>query len=189
MPGDPYQLTCDDPQDIEAAKAKLVEAGYSDGFEVDLYTADVCSDWTALTEIYQQQAALADITVNITTVSTDGFWTEAWMVQPFVMTCWNERGADAALNEIYRSGGAWNESFWAVDAYDALLDAASSEPDFDARRQHYLDAQTMLHEEGGTIIPYFANIFRVQKICVENIPVIGQYWFDWEGITKPASCD
>jgi peptide/nickel transport system substrate-binding protein len=189
MPGDPYQLTCDDPQDIDMAKTKLEEAGYAGGFEVDLYTADVCSDWTALTEIYQQQAALADISVNIQTVSADGFWTEAWMVQPFVMTCWNERGADAALNEIFRSGGAWNESYWNVPEYDAMLDAASSEPDFDARRQHYLDAQTMLHEEGGTIIPYFANIFRVQKTCVENIPVIGQYWFDWEGITKPASCD
>jgi peptide/nickel transport system substrate-binding protein len=189
MPGDPYQLTCDDPQDIDAAKANLVDAGYESGFEIDLYTADVCSDWTALTEIYQQQAALAGITVNITTVSSDGFWTEAWMVQPFVMTCWNERGADAALNEIFRSGGAWNESFWDVPAYDALLDAASSEPDFDLRRQHYLDAQIMLHEEGGTIIPYFANIFRVQKTCVENIPPIGQYWFDWEGITKPATCD
>jgi peptide/nickel transport system substrate-binding protein len=189
MPGDPYQLTCDDPQDIDAAKANLVDAGYESGFEIDLYTADVCSDWTALTEIYQQQAALAGITVNITTVSSDGFWTEAWMVQPFVMTCWNERGADAALNEIFRSGGAWNESFWDVPAYDALLDAASSEPGFDLRRQHYLDAQIMLHEEGGTIIPYFANIFRVQKTCVENIPPIGQYWFDWEGITKPATCD
>ncbi len=189
MPGDPYQLTCDDPQDFEAAKASLVEAGYPDGFEIDLYTADVCADWTALTEIYQQQAALADITVNIKTVSSDGFWTDAWMVQPFVMTCWSERGADAALNEIYRSGGSWNESFWNVPEYDAMLDAASSEPDFDARRQHYLDAQMMLHEEGGTIIPYFSNIFLIQKICVENIPTIGEYWYDWEGITKPASCD
>lgn len=190
MPGDPYQLTeCSYEQDIEAAQAKLAEAGYAGGFDIDLYTADVCSDWTALTEIFQQQAAPAGINVNINTVSADGFWTEAWMVQPFVMTCWNERGADQALNEIYRSGGAWNESYWNVPEYDALLDAASSEPDFDDRRQHYLDAQLMLHEEGGTIIPYFANIFRIQKTCVENIPTIGQYWFDWEGITKPASCD
>ncbi len=70
-----------------------------------------------------------------------------------------------------------------------LLDAAASEKDFDTRRQHYLDAQEMLHEDGGTIIPYFSNVFRVQKTCVENIPVIGIYWMDWEGITKPSSCD
>ena len=190
MPGDPYQLECDDPQDIEGAKASLVEAGHPEGFEIDLYTADVCADWTALTEIYQQQAALANITVNIKTVSSDGFWGgDVWMSEPFVMTCWSERGADAALNEIYRSGGSWNESFWNVPEYDALLDAASSEPDFDTRRQHYLDAQTMLHEDGGTIIPYFSNVFLIKKTCVENIPPIGAYWFDWDGITKPASCE
>ncbi|MBW8012529.1 MAG: ABC transporter substrate-binding protein [Chloroflexi bacterium] len=189
MPGDPYQLTCDEPQDIDAAVALLEEAGYSDGFEIDLYTSDVCSDWGALVQIYQQQAALAGITVNIVQVSSDGFWTDAWMVQPFVMTCWNERGADAALNEIFRSGGAWNESFWNVPEYDALLDSAASESDFDARREFYLAAQMMLHTDGGTIIPYFANAIRIQKVCVTGIPTIGIYWFDWEGIEKDSSCD
>ncbi|HSG18739.1 MAG TPA: ABC transporter substrate-binding protein [Anaerolineae bacterium] len=190
MPGDPYVYTeCDPLPDIEAAQAKLAEAGYGDGFEVDLYTSDVCADWTALTEIYQQSAAEAGIDVNITTVSSDGFWTDAWMVQPFVMTCWNARGADAALNEIYRSGGAWNESFWNVPEFDALLDAARAEPDFDTRRQHYLDAQKMLHEDGGTIIPYYLNLIRVQKSCVDGIPPLSDIWIDWTGITKDASCE
>jgi peptide/nickel transport system substrate-binding protein len=189
MPGDPYQFQGDCPQDIEAAQAKLAEAGYADGFEVDLYTADVCADLGTLSEIYQQQAAEAGINVNINTVSADGFWTDAWMVQPFVMTCWNARGADAALNEIFRSGGAWNESYWNVPEYDALLDAARAEPDFDTRRQHYLDAQQMLHEEGGTIIPYFLNLIRVQKSCVEGIPPLSNIWIDWDGITKDASCE
>ena len=189
MPGDPYQFQGDCPQDIEGAQAKLAEAGYADGFEVDLYTSDVCADWTALTEIYQQQAAEAGIDVNITTVSSDGFWTDAWMVQPFVMTCWNARGADAALNEIYRSGGAWNESFWNVPEFDALLDAARAEMDFDARRQYYLDAQQMLHEDGGTLIPYFQNLIRVQKSCVDGIPPLANIWIDWDGMTKDSSCE
>lgn len=190
MPGDPYVFTdCDTEPDIEAAQAALADAGYAGGLEVDLYTSDVCADWTALTEIYQQQAAEVGIDVNITTVSSDGFWTDAWMVQPFVMTCWNARGADAALNEIYRSGGAWNESYWNVPEYDALLDAARAEPDFDARRQYYLDAQKMLHEDGGTIIPYYLNLIRVQKSCVDGIPPLSDIWIDWTGITKDASCE
>jgi peptide/nickel transport system substrate-binding protein len=189
MPGDPYQFQTDCPQNIDEAIAKLEEAGYADGIEIDLYTSDVCADWTALTEIFQQQAALAGIDVNITTVSSDGFWSEAWMVQPLVMTCWNARGADAALNEIYRSGGAWNESFWNVPAYDALLDAARAETDFDMRRQHYLDAQQMLHEDGGTIIPYFQNLIRVQKSCIDGIPPLSNIWIDWDGMTKDSSCD
>ena len=190
MPGDPYVFTdCDPSPNVEAAQAALAAAGYADGFEIDLYTSDVCADWTALTEIYQQQAAEVGIDVNITTVSSDGFWTDAWMVQPFVMTCWNARGADAALNEIYRSGGAWNESFWNVAEYDALLDAARAETDFDTRRQHYLDAQQMLHEDGGTIIPYYQNLIRAQKTCVDGIPPLANIWIDWDGMTKDSSCD
>jgi len=190
MPGDPNVLSeCSYEQDIEAAKEKLAEAGYADGFEIDLYTADVCQDWTALTEIFQQDAAQAGITVNIKNISADGFWSEAWMLEPFVMTCWNARGADAALNEIYRGGGAWNESYWNVPEFDALLDAARAEMDFDTRRQNYLDAQQMLHMDGGTIIPYYNNQVRAQKACVDGIPPLSNVWIDWDGITKPADCE
>ena len=192
MPGDPYQLTmeeCTDwEQDIEAVKAKLVEAGYPDGFEVDLYTSDLLAEWTPMAEVFQQQAALAGIKVNIVTAPAAGFYSDTWMVKPFVMTNWNERAADQALNEIYRSGGSWNESYWAVPDYDALLDSAASEPDFDARRQYYLDAQKMLHEDGGTIIPFFVNVIRVQKTCVENIPEMGLMQFVWTDISKSPDC-
>jgi peptide/nickel transport system substrate-binding protein len=189
MPSDPNVFTdCAPGNDIEAAKAKLAEAGYADGFTVDLYTADVCQDWTALTEIFQQDAALAGITVNIQTVSADGFWSEQWMKAPFVMTCWNERLADAALNEIYRGGGEWNESFWNVPAFDKLLDDARAEKDAAKRKEYYLAAQKMLHEEGGTIIPYYQNLIRVQKTCVDGIAPLANIWIDWDGITKDASC-
>jgi peptide/nickel transport system substrate-binding protein len=140
-----------------------------------------------LTEIYQQDAAQAGIDVNLVTVSADGFWTEQWMVEPFVITCWNARFADAALNEIYRGGGTWNESYWDVPEFDALLDAARAEKDPEKRREHYIAAQKMLHEEGGTIIPYYANLIRVQKTCLDGIPPLPDIWIDWDGITKDTS--
>jgi len=188
MPSDPSVFTdCKHGADIDAAKAKLVEAGYPNGFEIDFYTSSICQDWEALTEIYQQQAAKAGITVNIQTVSADGFWSEQWMVEPFVLTCWNARLADAALNEIYRGGGSWNESFWNVPAFDALLDAARAEKDPDKRSQYYQDAQKMLHEDGGTIIPYYSNLIRVQKTCIDGIPPLSDIWIDWDGITKDTT--
>jgi peptide/nickel transport system substrate-binding protein len=188
MPSDPNVFTdCDPGADIEAAQAKLVEAGYPDGFEIDLYASSICQDWEALIEIYQQQAAQAGITVNIQTVSADGFWTEQWMVEPFVITCWNARLADAALNEIYRGGGAWNESYWNVPEFDALLDAARAEKDADVRKEHYIEAQKMLHEGGGTIIPYYLDLIRVQKTCIDGIPPLPDIWIDWDGITKDTS--
>jgi len=192
MPGDPYQLTMDEctnwKQDIEGAKAKLVEAGFATGFEIDLYTSDMIAEWTPMAEVFQQQAALAGIKVNIINAPAAGYYTDPWMVKPFVMTNWNERAADQALNEPFRSGGSWNESYWNVPAFDALLDKAASESNFDARRQAYLDAQKMLHDEGGTIVPFFVNVIRVQKTCVQNIPEMGLMQFVWTGITKSPDC-
>ena len=66
MPSDPNVLSeCSYEQDFDAARAKLEEAGYLDGFQIDLYASNICQDWEALTEIYQQQAAEAGIDVNI----------------------------------------------------------------------------------------------------------------------------
>ena len=93
------------------------------------------------------------------------------------------------MNEIYRGGGSWNESYWNVPEFDALLDAARAEMDFDTRRQHYLDAQTMLHLDGGTIIPYYSGIVRAQKTCLENIPNMGLFFADWNHIHKPVDCE
>jgi peptide/nickel transport system substrate-binding protein len=189
-PGDPYLMPeCLYEQDHEAAADKLDEAGYGDGFEIDLYTADVCADWTALTEIFQQQAAPAGITVNIVNVDADGFWDWPWMAEPFVMTCWNERTTDQFLNEIYRGGGSWNESYWNVPEFDALLDAARAEMDFDTRRDYYIEAQHMLHLEGGKIIPYYSGIVRAAKTCLGNLPQIGMFFADWNHITKPIECE
>ena len=111
------------------------------------------------------------------------------MVEPFVMTCWNERTTDQFLNEIYRGGGSWNESYWNVPEFDALLDAARAEMDFEKRKELYQAAQTMLHEDGGTIIPYYSGIVRAAKTCVENLPEIGLYFADWNHIAKPADCE
>jgi peptide/nickel transport system substrate-binding protein len=111
------------------------------------------------------------------------------MIEPFVMTCWNERTTDQFLNEIYRGGGSWNESYWNVPEFDALLDAARAEMDFETRKGYYQEAQTMLHLDGGTIIPYYSGMIRASKTCVENLPEIGLFFADWNHISKPADCE
>lgn len=188
MPGDQYKFDTDCSQNVEEAVALLAEAGYPDGIEVDLFTSDVCADFIPLAEVYQLQAAEAGITVNINQVPTDGYWTDAWMVEPFAMTCWGERPADQILNEAYRSGGSWNETYWNVEEYDGLLDAARQELDFDARRDNYLGAQELLWTDGGALIPYHNNALRVTRSCVDGIAPLGSLRINWLTITKPADC-
>ncbi|MSP82160.1 MAG: ABC transporter substrate-binding protein [Alphaproteobacteria bacterium] len=150
-------------QDIEGAKALLAEAGYPDGIEVDIYTADVLPGLVNLAEAYAQMAAEAGITVKVNRVPTDSFWTDTWMKQAFVTDAWSLRPIGNALNLVYRSGVPWNETAWARPDFDALLDQARVEVDDAKRADLYNQAQKMLTEEGGVIAPVFAHALAAMR--------------------------
>lgn len=154
-PKDQYRATdmsC--PQDIAGAKALLAAAGYPNGIDIELLTSTVESVWPTIAETFQQQVAAAGIRVKVTAVPTDGYWNQVWRKRDVVMTRWNERPADSALNEIYRTGAPWNESFLSDPQLDQILDAARRELDFDKRRALYVDAQKRLFENGSTLVAF-----------------------------------
>jgi peptide/nickel transport system substrate-binding protein len=73
------------------------------------------------------------------------------------------RTTPAALSVAYRKTAKWNETHFFFDKYDALLDKAATTLDPDARRKLYQEAQRMITEEGGVIIPMFANIVAATR--------------------------
>lgn len=165
------------PQDIAGARALLAQAGFPNGIDIELNVSTVESVWPSIAEAYQQQVAPAGIRVRINQVPTDGYWNQVWRRRDVVMTRWNERPADAALNEIYRTGGAWNESFLSDPTLDSLLDAARRELDFEKRRALYAQAQERLWENGGTLVAYHVTdnvgvTTRVRDLdAVENFAI------------------
>jgi peptide/nickel transport system substrate-binding protein len=171
-PGDQYYLEIECPQDIEQARQLLAEAGYPNGITVDLYYSNLSQTWATLAQVYQQQAAQAGITVNLNMTSADGYWSDVWMIEAFTVTSWGQRPADQILNEGWRSGADWNETYWNRPDFDALLDRARSALDFNERKALFGEAQRMLWEEGGALIPYFANSVWVINRAVD-IPDFG----------------
>ena len=61
------------------------------------------------------------------------------------------------LTTAYSSGAAWNDTFWDNARFNELLVAARAELDEDTRRAMYYEMQVILNEDGGAIIPMFAN--------------------------------
>ena len=57
----------------------------------------------------------------------------------------------------YSSGAAWNEAHWEHERFNELLGLARSELDTDKRREMYFEMQRIVNEEGGSVIPMFAN--------------------------------
>ncbi|NBY27330.1 MAG: hypothetical protein EBQ71_09645, partial [Betaproteobacteria bacterium] len=95
---------------------------------------------------------------KIVQVPSDGYFNEIWMKRPVSMTRWNQRPADAALNEIYRGGATWNESFYKDAKFDVMLDEARKELNFDKRKAKYQQAQEYLWETSGTLVGFHATL-------------------------------
>jgi hypothetical protein len=72
-----------------------------------------------MAEAFQQQVAAAGIRAKIVQVPTDGYFDQIWMKRPVSMTRWNDRPADGVLNEVYRGGARWNESFLKDAKFDS----------------------------------------------------------------------
>lgn len=182
-PRDQYRSTKTCPQDIAKAKALLAEAGYPNGLDFELNVSTVEAVWPAMAEVFQQQVAPAGIRVKIVQVPADGYWTEVWMKKPASMTRWNERPADAVLNEIYRSGTKWNESAFKDPKFDAILDAARRELDFEKRRARYQEAQDYLSDNGGTLVGFHVTVQVGTTGRVKNLDAVENFSIRWNRIT------
>ena len=166
--GDQYRAPFDCPQQIDEAKRLLAEAGYPDGIEIDVVTSDLRSLWIDMVQVYQQQVAQAGIKVNLVKAPADGYWSDVWMKEPAVTSSWGQRPADQILNEAFRGGASWNETYWNRPDFDQKLDRARQELDLEKRTALFHDLQRILYEEGGSFIP-----FHLQQVVVTSARVSG----------------
>ncbi len=169
------------PQDIEQAKALLAEAGYEDGIEVELGVP--AGDFrTNLAQVYQEQAALAGITVKITILPSSAFW-DLWQQWEFSVTGWNSRiPATANINLALRCEAAWTESFYCNEELDALLDQVDATVDIDERRDLYCQIQTIMQDEGPYILPIWAAQFGATQSRVHLPDTYSRGEFLWDMI-------
>ncbi|MFS4583654.1 ABC transporter substrate-binding protein [Phaeobacter sp. C3_T13_0] len=184
FPADQYRAEQSCPQDIEGAKALLAEAGYPDGIDIEISTSNLDQHWVNIAEVYQQQAAAAGINVSINMEPSDGYWSDVWMKHPAFLSWWSSRPADQILNEAFRGSASWNESRYSNPEFDDKLDAARRAPSFEERAALYGDAQTLLWEEGGTLIPFHLNITRVLAEGVSGFDEIDEQHTRWHLVGK-----
>ncbi|MEM9775459.1 MAG: ABC transporter substrate-binding protein, partial [Chloroflexota bacterium] len=187
--GDRYHTPIACEADTAAAQALLTEAGYANGIDVTISTAPLDSYWLSMLNVYARQAAEAGIRISVADADPETFWTNTWLVEPFITTSWNERPAPAILNEAWRSGAPWNETYWDNENFDDLLDQAAAETDLALRKTQYAQLQTILWEEGGALIPFHLNETRVVSTCVAGVQPIDLDQMDFATIVKTPNCN
>jgi peptide/nickel transport system substrate-binding protein len=150
-------------RDVEKAKQLLVEAGYPDGLSVDLYTSDSISTMVPIAQLYQQMAADAGIKVNLIMSPADSYWNEIWLKRPFITSNWGGRPTAEGLSIAYLSKAQFPETHWYRADYDELITKANATVDAEARRKLFQEAQRLLSEEGGVIVPAFASVVAAMR--------------------------
>jgi peptide/nickel transport system substrate-binding protein len=163
----PFAYQKEAPQrDIAKAKALLAEAGYPNGLDIDLYTAEAIPGMTKEAQVFKEMAADAGIRVNVIVTPSDSFWDNIWLKKPLINSGWNMRSPAEGLSYAYTRSAKYNETHWFREDYDNLLLQAAQTPDADARAELYKKAEKLLADEGGVIIPMFVHqVVAVRKGC------------------------
>lgn len=182
-PFDPYYAS-DLPQrsyDPDQARSLLKAAG-AEGLTVELHTSDAGLAMLQSSTLYAAQAAEAGVTVKLKKWPTSEYWSRAWLKEPFACSHWGGRPLISHLQLSALPGASYNETDWDSPDFNKLVDTAMASADEGVRREALVDAQSMLHEEGGYVIWGFAKNVdalnsRVQGITPSAIRPLGNYDF------------
>ena len=121
-------------QDHERTRALLAEAGHAGGLAISIDCAAEPVWHQAACNALAEMCEPAGITLTVNVVPPDSY-AERWLTTPFGLTAWDHRGLGIqVLTHAYRTGAPWNESSYANEAFDSLLDEAGAILDPVARR-------------------------------------------------------
>ncbi|MFT4029115.1 MAG: ABC transporter substrate-binding protein [Protaetiibacter sp.] len=151
--------------DLDRARELLAEAGYADGFEASIMAVSTSAFQTRQAEVIQQQLAEIGITITLefqesTTTSQRASSGDFDMYQTgYTMSA----DPDERLSGGFVTGGATNYGNWSDPEYDALIAAARSELDPDAREELYSQSETILAERGPAAFTFVTADFDVVR--------------------------
>ncbi len=143
--------------DPDKAKWHFEQSGIGNT-TVPVVVAEVAAGCVEMGLFLQREAAKIGLNIDVKKVTTDGYWGAVWLNEPICVVSWNMRPtANIMMTLAYKGDAPWNESYWVNDQFDELLVNVRGVTDPDLRRQMYCDMQTLIHEEGGTILPNHRN--------------------------------
>ena len=170
--------------DPDLARSLLEQAGYPDGIDITLYTADVAGGMIELAVAFAERARPAGIRVNVERVSSDGFWDQYWMKKPLTVVRWFGRIPDQALSIQYLSDASWNASYWNNPTFDALVVKARGQ-DLEGQKETYGEIQRILVDDVPKLVTNFLPWLYGARNNVRGVaphplgwPLVNDAWLD-----------
>jgi len=134
--------------------------------------------------LIKESATKAGIKIDVVREPQDGYWSNVWMKKGWTFSFWGGRPSEDWMFSIgYAEGSNWNEGHLKHKRFNELLKAARAELDNAKRREMYVEMQRIVRDEGGSIIPMFANLLMATstKVGFENVAAN----FDLDGLRTP----
>jgi peptide/nickel transport system substrate-binding protein len=161
VPPNSADFAADVPQysyDPERARALYEESGHSG--PITLQTSEAAGSAAVdIATLFREHAAQAGIEIEIVREPADGYWSNVWAATPFHSTLWGARAtSEMILSIAYGSGSPANDTAFSSPEFDAALDRARSSEDRADQLVALAEAQRVLAETGGAIIPAFGDI-------------------------------
>ncbi|MFT5113974.1 MAG: peptide/nickel transport system substrate-binding protein [Parasphingorhabdus sp.] len=165
------------PYDPDKAKFHLKKAGVSN-LEVSLSAADsVLPGAVDMCVLYSEHAKKAGIKINAVREANDGYWSDVWLKKPWVFVKWGARPTpDQMFSIAYKDNAPWNESHWQNERFNELLLLAKAELDEKLRAEQYREMCVLASDDGGTVIPFFANFVYARSKKVQHGPSLASSW-------------
>ena len=163
--------------DPDKAKWHLKQAGM-DSIDLTLSAGDIFDGGVDSAVLMKEHASKAGININVERVPADGYWSEVWLKKDWCVCYWSGRATeDWMFSTAYLSSSDWNDMGpWEHEKFDKILVEARGELDDAKRREMYVELQRIVRDEGGVLIPVFANLVLAHTDKVATPDVIGGNW-------------
>ena len=172
--------------DPDKARHHLKQAGL-EKLLVKLHTANTAFPKAVdAATLFKESASKAGIDIQVVRKPDDGYWSNVWLKKPFCTCSWDGRPTeDLMFTTAYAADAPWNDAHWKNERFNNLLVQARTELDDDKRRTMYWEMQEIVKDDGGTIIPIYAQYVFANRDKVNHGPLAANRDFDgWKAFER-----
>ena len=164
--------------DLDKARFHFKKSGVDAAIPINVHTSDASFNGAVdLCVLYQQQAAKAGIALNIVREPSDGYWQNVARKKPWYTSYWGGRATeDTMFTVAYSDASPLNDTHWKDPAFNKLLVAARAEADQSKRREMFYELQRITSDEGGALVPVFANSVYAMTGKVQHESTVAGNW-------------
>ncbi len=169
--------------DPEKAAEHYKKSGHSGPIQLSASDAAFAGAVDAA-QLIAASAKECGIDVEVVREPSDGYWSNVWNKKGWCASYWGGRPtSDWMYASAYVESSEWNDTAWrgteAANKFNQLVVAARAETDEKKRAEMYRETQMLVNDDGGALIPMFANhIAGVSKKVAHDEAVAANWEMD-----------